>query len=60
MASLDPTFNFGVTGMGEFDELLRYVGIKLEPDQLLFVSTFYFSKCLIRYFTVLQMVFPAR
>jgi len=57
---LDPTFAFGVSGLTELDELMRFIGIKLEPDQLLFLGTFYFSRCLIRYFTILQKILPTR
>lgn len=60
MARLDPSFAFGLTGMGEFEEMLGFVGVQLTPDELLFLSQFYFGNGLIRYFRVLRRVLPVR
>jgi hypothetical protein len=60
MARLDPRFDFGLTNLTDFDEYLNFLGVKLQPHELLFFGTYLFSRAFIRYFRLLQRIFPAR
>lgn len=60
LARLDPEFVFGFTGMAEFEEFLGFLGVAVAPHELLFVSTFFQTQSLIRYFRLLQRVFPSK
>lgn len=60
LAKLDPEFHFGFTEIAQLDELVKFLGVKLEPHELIFVCTYFYSNLFIRYFKILQRVFPPK